>query len=389
MQAAEHFKHGANQLEGMNNALRQSIHKMSMEWEGMTRERFFGDFQKASREMKQTLEHMHEVQLELTRAAIKFQILDGSLDPNCVNPEFLPAGITNNFIMCGPDQIMPAPKSIGDEIDGFLKGAGSGAKRISNSIKETAVNLYEDPINTAGSMFYNATIGTAEYIINTAVWGAKMTFDVGNTRGDFDKQMAGIQSEIDEKGWSAFLGQQTAMGLSAFMMHRVGIKPKLNMPEGGSSGGSNGSSSSGSGGSDSNRDGTGDSSDNGGKDGKPDDENPEDKTGNEGTGKAMGNMINDIRTKTPDQLLKEGWKDVTDPRKAQNTMSREYYNPETGVKISYDPGKKGATGFEAVDHYHVHNPNYTDKKVDYYFDIDGNPVGKGSKASHIVIKDGE
>jgi len=31
----------------------------------------------------------------------------------------------------------------------------------------------------------------------------------------------------------------------------------------------------------------------------------------------------------------------------------------------------------------------TDKKVDYYFDIDGNPVGKGSKASHIVIKDGE
>ena len=76
----------------------------------------------------------------------------------------------------------------------------------------------------------------------------------------------------------------------------------------------------------------------------------------------MGNMINDIRTKTPDQLLKEGWHDVTDPRKAQNTMSREYYNPETGVKISYDPGKKGGTGFEAVDHYHIHNPNYTDKK---------------------------
>ena len=46
----------------------------------------------------------------------------------------------------------------------------------------------------------------------------------------------------------------------------------------------------------------------------------------------MGNMINDIRTKTPDQLLNEGWQDVTDSRKAQNTMSREYYNPETGVK---------------------------------------------------------
>ncbi len=90
--------------------------------------------------------------------------------------------------------------------------------------------------------------------------------------------------------------------------------------------------------------------------------------GAEGTGKTTSKMINDIRTKTPDQLLKEGWQDVTDPRKAQNTMSREYYHPETGLKINYDPGKKGATGFEAVDHYHIHNPKYTDKKVDYYFD---------------------
>lgn len=32
------------------------------------------------------------------------------------------------------------------------------------------------------------------------------------------------------------------------------------------------------------------------------------------------------------------------------------------------------------------NQNYTNKKVDYYLDIDGNPVGKGSKASHILIK---
>ena len=49
-----------------------------------------------------------------------------------------------------------------------------------------------------------------------------------------------------------------------------------------------------------------------------------------------------MQNKTPQQLLEEGWQDVT-------------------------------------------NPNYSNKKVDYYFDIDGNPVGKGSKASHIVI----
>ena len=71
---------------------------------------------------------------------------------------------------------------------------------------------------------------------------------------------------------------------------------------------------------------------------------------------------------------------------AANTNSREFYNPKSGLKIRYDKGVNGENGFEAVDHYHVMNPNYTNKKVDYYLDIDGKPVGKGSKVSHIVIK---
>ena len=71
---------------------------------------------------------------------------------------------------------------------------------------------------------------------------------------------------------------------------------------------------------------------------------------------------------------------------AVNTTSREFFAPKSGLKIRFDKGVDRANGFEAVDHYHVMNPNNTSKTVDYYFDIDGNPVGKGSKASHIVIK---
>lgn len=100
----------------------------------------------------------------------------------------------------------------------------------------------------------------------------------------------------------------------------------------------------------------------------------------------ISKLIKNIKKKKPNELLEEGWVDVTDPRKLQNTLSRDYYDPKTGMEISYDPGKTGATGFEAVDHYHIHNPNYTNKKVDFYFDINGNPVGKGSTASHIVIE---
>ncbi len=96
-----------------------------------------------------------------------------------------------------------------------------------------------------------------------------------------------------------------------------------------------------------------------------------------------------MKLKTPQQLLDDGWQDITDPRMAANTTSLDLYNPETGLKIRFDKGVEGASGFEAIDHYHIYNSNYTNKKVDFYFDIDGNAVGKGSKASHIVIGGGD
>ena len=102
-----------------------------------------------------------------------------------------------------------------------------------------------------------------------------------------------------------------------------------------------------------------------------------------------GSVIKKIQSKSPQQLIADGWEDVTNPKMAANTTSREFFDPKSGLKIRFDKGVDGANGFEAVDHYHVMNPNYTNKKVDYYFDIDGKPVGKGAKASHIVIKGGE
>jgi hypothetical protein len=67
----------------------------------------------------------------------------------------------------------------------------------------------------------------------------------------------------------------------------------------------------------------------------------------------------------------------------KNTNSREYEDPRTGIRVRFDPGKPGAPGFEGKDHYHIYNPNRTGKG-DYYLDKNGNPVPKGSKASHIL-----
>ncbi|MBM7844984.1 WXG100 family type VII secretion target [Herpetosiphon giganteus] len=88
--------------------------------------------------------------------------------------------------------------------------------------------------------------------------------------------------------------------------------------------------------------------------------------------------------KNPDDLLKQGWKEVSDPDAVLHGH-RTFEDP-SGLTIRFDKGKPGAKGFEGVDHYHITNPHTTHKKVNKYLDRDGNPVHKGSDPSHIVVE---
>lgn len=87
--------------------------------------------------------------------------------------------------------------------------------------------------------------------------------------------------------------------------------------------------------------------------------------------------------KTPNNLLERGWKESTPEKMAQNTTSKIFTHEKSGLQIRFDKGEKNATGFKGKDHYHILNPNSTGKH-DYYLDIEGNPVPKNSKASHII-----
>jgi hypothetical protein len=87
--------------------------------------------------------------------------------------------------------------------------------------------------------------------------------------------------------------------------------------------------------------------------------------------------------KDPDELLKNGWKETTDPRMAKNSNSREFVNEKTGQKLRFDKGQPGANGYAGQDHYHAYNPNSTGNK-DLYLDSGGNAVSKGSSASHLL-----
>ncbi len=85
--------------------------------------------------------------------------------------------------------------------------------------------------------------------------------------------------------------------------------------------------------------------------------------------------------KNPDDLVKNGWKDITDER--NQSQSRDFYNPKTNDKVRFDKGQKGKSGFRGKDHYHWHNPKSKGKN-DYYLDKNGNPVPKQHKNSHLL-----
>ncbi|MFB4321529.1 WXG100 family type VII secretion target, partial [Priestia sp. BR_2] len=217
IRVSEEAARAAEELETTKNRLDQQITYMMSSWEGTTRSRFFEDFQRAHGEMNKTIEHLRIIGQELK--AIAFRFISADMREDIMIAAASAAGAASE------------PKTFWDHAGHFWQGLQTGAKSVANSVKDTATSLVEDPLGTAKDMAYNATIGTAEEIIDTAVWGGKMIFDA-DTR---EKFAADIE---DSGGASNYMGQQAAMILAGLATRRIGVKthPHLKHDSGGDGG---------------------------------------------------------------------------------------------------------------------------------------------------------
>lgn len=127
---------------------------------------------------------------------------------------------------------------LGMEFKAFGVGVQAAAAEMWDSAKDTANALIEEPIETGKQMAYDATIGTAEEIVKTTIWGAKMALDIGDTREKFGEEIQAEQELINEMGTSTYLGQQAAMIFGGFALKRLGVKdtPNLKKDSGGDGG---------------------------------------------------------------------------------------------------------------------------------------------------------
>ena len=83
----------------------------------------------------------------------------------------------------------------------------------------------------------------------------------------------------------------------------------------------------------------------------------------------------------PDDL-DDDWEEQTE----QAPNRRTFKHKTSGITIHFDKGVEGSDGWAGKDHWHIKNPKHkkSDGKKGFYLDKDGNPVNKGSDASHIL-----
>ncbi|ADM69831.1 WXG100 family type VII secretion target [Paenibacillus sp. SEL3] len=75
-QVANQFKQSGEQSQQIVSSLTQSISGMEGQWEGMTKQRFFQEFQEASKQMQAFVTTLNSISQELTAIANKFRTVD-------------------------------------------------------------------------------------------------------------------------------------------------------------------------------------------------------------------------------------------------------------------------------------------------------------------------
>lgn len=77
--SAQFAQSGASGRE-MVDRLQRSIHEMEGQWQGMTRERFYGDYQQARSTMLQYVESLQKISTELKQISVKFRTADETVN---------------------------------------------------------------------------------------------------------------------------------------------------------------------------------------------------------------------------------------------------------------------------------------------------------------------
>lgn len=75
-QAGNQFRQGSDQSRDILSRLRTTVNNLQAEWEGMTKERFYGEYQRWEQSMTQFVELLQSIGQQLDAIATRFEQAD-------------------------------------------------------------------------------------------------------------------------------------------------------------------------------------------------------------------------------------------------------------------------------------------------------------------------
>ncbi|MFS0873060.1 colicin E5-related ribonuclease [Paenibacillus xylanilyticus] len=219
------FKLGHGHLQQILDELNSHLTPLIGGFEGETAERFAHLYRYAEKNLNNTLELLHMVSLRLEQIRDRFVDTDSTM----VNISALldyqanPSTPLTNDLVCGPND--PPPKrSIEEHVDAFFNQAGENIAAMGDSILQLGKDFIEHPLDTAGELLYDNTIGTVTDIGNGIVFAWNYGWDNGDTREQAEKQIAAEFDKMRQDGGAEYAANITTSMLLGVFGRRVGLK---------------------------------------------------------------------------------------------------------------------------------------------------------------------
>ncbi|PYY29086.1 WXG100 family type VII secretion target [Paenibacillus illinoisensis] len=219
------FKLGHGHLQQILAKLNSHLAPLLVGFEGETAERFTHLYRYAEKNLNTTLELLHMISLRLEQIRDRFVDTDSTMIniSSLLEYQANPGTPRTNDLVCGPND--PPPKrSVEEHVNAFFDQAGENVVAIGDSVLQLGKDFIEHPLDTAGNLLYDNTIGTITDIGNGIAFTWNYGWDNGDTREQAEKQIAAEFDKMKQEGGAEYAANITTSMLLGVFGRKVGIK---------------------------------------------------------------------------------------------------------------------------------------------------------------------
>lgn len=196
-QVSSQFAQSGQLSSDMVQQLQRSIHELESQWQGMTRERFYGEYQQARSTMLKFVECLQSISTELNQISVKFRTTDEQ-----VNGAVVGGAAAGAAVLAGSAGGAGNGGNAGTTGAKTLKGSAGDSKTLTDKLIEGYEVDASVVRNEENGLFANAINGkvSANLQEGVEVGGSivEAGFDNDYTEGSVSLMHAGVEASVKD-----------------------------------------------------------------------------------------------------------------------------------------------------------------------------------------------